>query len=233
MLILGNQHLMKRSYTWHVTINIEVVQSAVEATDLWKQICRRIGRHGIVALWVREPTRSGKIHYHLILKNQIKKSDLERAIKESMPRRTETGWHKRIQRVTNAWRLAHYVTKAKVPGWVEGKRVEGYYARKRLLFKSGLRLVKSNTIGPFWEKPKSILWEEIIEVEKRLDEGLDQPGVLDLLDHVFDMLDGTVPIKRIERAFGYHADSAAVRRWLEQLIADADGGYEPVGGRAG
>jgi hypothetical protein len=231
MLILGNQHLTKRSYTWHVTINIEIVQGPKEATDLWKQICRRLGRRGIVAIWVREPTRSGKIHYHIILKNEIKQTDLERAIKESMPARSELGWHKSIQRVTSDWRLAHYITKAKVPGWVGGKWVEDIYAPKRLLFKRGFHLVKSNTIGPFWQRRrKEDLWQEIRDKEKRISEGLNRPGIRAVVRYVFDLLDGTVCRRKIERSFSYHAQSAAVRHWIESLLAEADGGSKPVGG---
>lgn len=231
-LILRNRKLMGRSYTWHVTINVETVQTPKEITALWSKVCGRLRRRGVVALWVREPTRSGKVHYHVIVKNQIGKATLEQAIKESMPPKSEVGWHKRIQPVTDDWQLAHYVTKAKLPGWANGERVDDYYARKRLLFVPKLGLVKSHTIGAFWERPKKAVWQDIVDHEKRIDAGLDKPGVRELVDHVYDLLGGTVDQEDIERSFGYHAASSRVRRWAEQLLAGDDGGYEAAGGGA-
>lgn len=225
MLILRNRESMGRPYTWHVTINVEKVQAPKRITALWSKACAGLRRRGVVALWVREPTKSGKVHYHVIVKSQIRRPALERAIKESMPPRAETGWHKRIQPVMSDWQLAHYVTKAKLPGWVGGKRVDDYYARKRLLFRPKLGLVKSHTVGAFWEKPKASLWREIVDREKRIGEGLDRPGVQALVDHVYDLLGGTVDRRRIERSFGYHSTSDGVRGWAERVTAGDDGGW--------
>lgn len=132
--ILDDRRIMKKAYSWHLTINVEVVQTPKQITDLWTTACRNLRRMGIVALWVREPTRSGKVRYHLILKSMLPEKDVRRIVGESMPdlakptpKGKRSGWHMKLQPVTDDWQLAHYVTKAKIAGFVNGKKVEEFY----------------------------------------------------------------------------------------------------------
>jgi hypothetical protein len=223
-LILLNRKLSGEPYTWHVTINFEKPLSPSEIKTQWEKVCRNLRVSGIVALWIREPTRSDKVHYHLILRTRIDRKNLEKIIKAAMPTREpgdkRAGWHKSIKPVTDDWQLAHYVTKAKIVGFVKGRRVDDYYANKRLLFVTGLPLNKVGEIGGFWFKSKSKMWHGVKAAEQRIEEGLNEPNVKRLAHHVHELLDGYVPLRDIERSFGCFPDSPAVRQWIDQLLRD-------------
>ena len=216
--ILRNRRLMNRPYTWHLTVNIEVKMLPKDIAGLWTKVCRKLNARKIEALWVREPTRSGKVHYHVIIKNPISKTALERTLKECMPSRKEIGWHKRMQPVTDGWQLAHYITKAKIAGYVKGQLVADYYQWKRLLFKPKLSIKKFGTIGSFWEKPKKKMWADIVAVEKRIGEGMKRREVRKLARHIYEMFGETIPLKKIERSISFSADAPSIQQWIEQLF---------------
>jgi hypothetical protein len=99
--------------------------------------------------------------------------------------------------------------------WHPGRGYSGrgvcLYAKKRLLFKANLDFKKYGTIGDFWEpgKSKKTLWQQIKDREKRIGEGLDDWSIRRLAKHVHGWFDGDVPLKEIERAFGYWHDEPA------------------------
>ena len=221
MCLLRNRKAMSHPYAWAVHINLNVELPPKTVTCLWAAACRTLRRRGIDAFWVREPNRSNKVHYHLIVKNAIDKKDLERAIEEAMPDRKQVKWRKRIERIENEWFYARYIVKAKVAGHVKGRRVEDLYARKRLLFKANLKLEKYGVVGEFWERPKKTLWAEIREREKRIADGLEKPNVERLARYVYEEWLGPSPgltLKQVERSFGYWADSEATQRWIEDVF---------------
>jgi tetrahydromethanopterin S-methyltransferase subunit F len=221
-LILRNRRLMGEPYTWHVTINVETVQTPEQIADLWEKAKRSLRDSGIVAVWIREPTKSNKVHYHLILRNKISRKELEKVIKAAMPQKQpgqkRAGWHKSIKPVTDDWQLAHYVTKAKISGYVKGQWVPDYYMLKRLLFVTGLPFHKVGEIGKFWVKSKTKMWEDVKAVEKKIGEGLDKPNVKRLAAYVHDLIGGFIPLKDIERSFGLDADGPVVQQWIERLL---------------
>jgi hypothetical protein len=221
-LILRNRRLAGQPYTWHVTINVESVQTPAEIKTLWDRACRSLRDSGIVALWVREPTKSNKVHYHLILRTQITRKELEKVIKAAMPKKQpgqkRAGWHKSIKPVTDDWQLAHYVTKAKIAGSVRGRRVDDYYASKRLLFVSGLPFNKVGMVGDFWVKPKGKMWDDVKAVEKKIAEGLAKPNVRRLAKYAYDLIGGYFKLKDIERSIGAAAGEPEVRGWIESLL---------------
>lgn len=221
-LILRNRRLAGEPYSWHVTINFEKVQTPDQIRDEWEKVCRKLRESGIAALWIREPTKSNKVHYHLILRTRIDRKKLEKVVKEAMPKKQpgqkRAGWHKSIKPVTDDWQLAHYVTKAKIAGYFKGQRVADYYTSKRLLFVTGLRLNKVGEIGGFWVKSKIKMWGDIKAIEKRIGEGLGKPNVRRLAEYVYDLIGGYIPLKNIERSFGSQADSPVVQEWIEQLL---------------
>lgn len=47
-----------------------------------------------------------------------------------------------------------------------------------------------------------------------------QAGCLPLVKHVYEMFDGTIGIRRIERSFGHSADMPAVQDWIDRLLAE-------------
>lgn len=224
--ILRNARLMGRPCAWFVTVGIEIVQTPDEITDLWAKASRNLRRKGIVALWVREPTSSNKVHYHLLIKDPIGEKDLRRVFKESLPnlqkptpKGRRRGWHMKPQPITDGWRLAFYVTKAKISGRVNGQQLADCYAKKRRLFKPNLGIRKYGTIGEFWERPKAKLWQEIRDGEKRIADGLEMPNVKRLAAHAHELLDGFRRLEEVERSFGFWSESDAVQGWIESLLA--------------
>jgi hypothetical protein len=212
---------MSHDYAWAVHINLNVELSPQTMTKLWAATCRTLRRNGIVAFWVREPNKSSKVHYHLIVKNAIPKHELEGAIEKAMPQRSQVKWRKRVERIKNEWFYAHYITKAKLPGYIKKRKVEDRYARKRLLFQPHLKLKKHGSIGDFWERPKKTLWTEIREREKRIADGLEKPNVKRLARYIFEEWLGPSPgltLKQVERSFGYWADTEETQRWIADVF---------------
>ncbi|MEI8019048.1 MAG: hypothetical protein WCH39_12675 [Schlesneria sp.] len=221
--ILRNRKLMRRPYSWVVHLNLNEELPPKTIKEMWPKVCRKLKDRGIVALWVREPNRLNKCHYHILIKNQINKSDLMKAIEESMPSREVVKWRKRVEPIKKEWRLCHYNVKAKIRGRnKKGIMVEDLYRPKRLLFLAKLKFKKVGTIGDFWGrgKNKKKLWDEIKAIEKQIGEGLEKPNVKRLCGYVYDFLDGYVPLKKIERSYGFWSDSEGVQNWIESLLTD-------------
>jgi hypothetical protein len=211
--ILRNRKLMGRNYTWAVAINIEKELSPADITSVWTKVCRKLREKGIVALWVREPSRSNRCNYHLVVKNDITRVALGDAFEKSMPDRSELPYHKHIRPIDSQYHYARYITKAKTRGYVRGRQVADKYGNKRLLFQPRLNLRKYDRIGDFWVKPKSRLWQDIIDIEKQIAEGLEKPNIKRLAKYVYEMLGEYVPLHKIERSYGYSADTPAIKDW--------------------
>lgn len=217
--ILRNQQFMGRPYTWAVHINYNVEPPPEQVSPLWSSTCHSLERRGVVAIWVREANRLNKVHYHLLVKNEISEKNLKQAIEDAMPDRDEIKWRKRVEEIENEWYYAHYMTKAKVAGYVKGRRITDLYAKKRLLFKANLGFKKYGVIGDFWEqgKTKKALWTEIKEREKRIADGLDY-DVKRAAKYVHEFVGQAVPLEEIMRSFGYWSDSPGVRQWVEKAL---------------
>ena len=217
-----NRKLSRQPYTWFTTIYVDVVMTPKEVNDWWKKAARNLKRKGVVALWVREPTSTNKVHYHLLLRSNHSKQDLTKIIEESLPSRKLGRWHKNIEPIVGSdWRVLHYITKAKTPGKTKtGKYVADLYLKKRLLFKPKLGIRKVGTIGNFWSKNKEAIWSEVKAKEKRIAEGLEQANVRRLAQYAFEFIEGYVPLRQIERNFGFDWDSPATQNWIKQVFGD-------------
>lgn len=235
--ILDNRKLMNQPYSWFVTIYVWRVLTPKQITELWAKACRSLRLQGIAAIWVREPTRNNKCHYHLIVSNPIEKATLAKAIEAAMPSRKELGWHKKLQPIKHKrdeWRLAHYITKAKIGGTRNGRPVADKHAPKRLLFKGGLNIKKYGVIGEFWRRSKSKLWEEVKDTEIRIAHGLQDWRIRRLARHAYDFVGGYMALEKIERSFGLQADNPALQAWADRLLTEPqecamqDNGYEVV-----
>lgn len=225
MCVLRNRRLMKRAYTWAVHINLNEEVPPDQIAPMWEKTCRKLNDRGIVCLWVREPNRLNKLHYHIIVKNPISKADLKKAIDEAMPSRKVVKWRKRVEAIINEWRLCHYVFKAKVKGRnKQGVLVDDLYRSKRLLFKANMPFKKVGTVGDFWEqgKNKKKLWDEIKAIEKRIADGLDKPNMTMLVKHVYELIGDTLPLNEIKRSLGYWANEPAIQDWIDNLLAERD-----------
>ncbi len=224
-LLIRNRKLMKTPYCWFLTIYVDFHQSPKEISAWWTKAKRNLATKGIDALWVREPTRTNKVHYHLLVKNSITKAELEKIVERSLPSRKLGRWHKNIKPVDkkNEWRLFHYISKAKLAGKTKkGEFITDLYAKKRLMFTKKLQIRKVGTIGKFWVQPKTVLWKQIVEREKKISEGLGKPNVKELASYAYEFIGGAVSLKQIERNFGYYSDSKGVQDWIEQVFGRED-----------
>lgn len=217
--LLLNRKYMKQDYTWAVSLNVEAELWPQDIKAIWTKACRKLKARSVTALWVREPSPSNHCNYHLAVKNDISKAELEEAIEEAMPDRTDIPWHKHIRRVQRQYHFARYITKAKTKGIVNGKPVSDKYRAKRLLFQTNLDLKKHGTIGKFWEKPKKQLWQDIRDTEQRITDGLEQPKFRLLARHVYEMIGGYFPLKHVERSIGFHASEPSTQAWAERVWA--------------
>lgn len=220
--LLHNRKLAKQPYTWFVTIYVDFVMPPKQVTDWWKKAVRNLQRKGVVALWVREPTSTNKVHYHILLRSRHSKNDLTEIIEASLPSRKLGRWHKNIKQIDKSdYRLLHYISKAKTAGKTKsGKFVTDLNRKKRLLFKSGLGIRKHGAIGAFWVKSKEAIWNDVKAKEKRIAEGLAQENVKRLAEHAYEFVCGAVPLRRIERNFGYHWDSPNIQNWIKQVFGE-------------
>jgi len=215
--ILQNRGLMQRPYSWFVTIYIWKTMSPKEATALWSKVCRSLRRQGVVALWVREPSKNNRIHYHLLVSSRISRAELVRAIKAAMPPRKEIGWHQGIRKNNDTIWLAYYLTKAKIRGWRKGNYSSDKYAAKRLLFKPGLNIKKYGTIGPFWVRPVKALWKAKQDRERAIAEGLADDNIRLLARHAYELIGGYIPLVKVERSFGVSAADPMVQAWAKAV----------------
>ncbi len=215
--ILKNRRLMRRPYRWFLTINFEDVMEPALIKSRWKTACDNLRDNGLVAVWVREPSKTNKVHHHLLVKNNVTEEELARIVEKSLPSRKTMRWHKMIKPVKKGWRLAFYITKAKLSGVVKGRYVDDYYARKRLLFRANLGIKKVGTIGAFWEKPRKEIWQEIAAEEQQIAEAIERQDIRRYIKLVYDLLGETVSMKAIERSIGLHANDPGLLAHIEKL----------------
>lgn len=220
LCLLRNRKAMRRPYTWAVHLNLNEHVPVEAISPMWAKVKRKLNDRGIVAFWTIEVNRLNKLHFHLIVKNEISEADLKKAIDESMPPRSEMKWRKRVEPIKNEWRLCHYVVKAKVRGRnKQGIELNDLYGKKRLLFHPKMPFKKCGTIGDFWEsgKSKKKVWDEIKAIEKKIGEGLEDHRVQRIIKHVRELVGDDVPTRRIERSFGYFANEKNIKAWLDSI----------------
>ena len=223
LCVLRNRDQMQRPYSWvfHLNLNEEIPFN--EISPMWQKVSRKLKSKGIVALWVREANRLNKLHYHILVKNEISKDDLKNAIEFAMPPRSVVKWRKRVEPIRFRNWLCFYIFKAKVAGENDnGVFVKDKYRAKRLLFKPKMPFKKVGTIGDFWEhgKSKKKFWDEIKADQKQIGEGLERPNIERLCEHVYDLLGGCVSLIKIKRSYGMWPNSRGVQNWIEELLGE-------------
>ena len=227
-----NRKLAKSNFQWFVTINVRTYMNPAEIHAFWKDATDKLRPKGLVALWVREFTWKSHAHYHLLVRSQHTKRDLEKLIESSLPRRSVVDWHKRVLPVekppaNQPDRLLYYITKARLPVHTKAGEKPNYdrYAKQRRLPKPRLGLRKFGNIGAFWVKRKAAIWEEVVAIENRISYGLSQPHVAALADHVYEFLgtgNDVVKLEQLKRKFGYQWDSHWVQEWINQVFGNVD-----------
>jgi hypothetical protein len=220
-VILRNMTYMDHPYTWSVTIKIHKVLTANDIRAMWSKVCRKLRTNGFIGLWVIEPHHDNTVHFHMMVSSHAsKQKQLARLIDSCMPPRSVLPYHKQVAQIKSVYHWSRYMTKAKTRGRFRGREVQDAYQKKRLLFVPKTGIQKSREIGPFWKKPKHVLWREIVDIEKRIAAGLQDHRVQDLANYVHDLLGQTVSLNHIQRSFGYSSDKPAVQNWIAALAGD-------------
>jgi hypothetical protein len=217
--LIRNRRLMKRPYTWLVTISFDDEMEPGVITATWTKIKRRLQNKGIVCLWVREPSLSNTIHYHLLLANRIGERELGEIMEACLPKTDEMRRRVHLGVIQpKDWLVHFYVTKAKVAVTTRHGYIEDYFADKRRLFQPKIKLQKYGTIGKFWVKPKKALEQEIAAEQETIAEALEKQEIRRYVKHIYDLLCETVPMKKIERSVGLlAARDASLLAYIEQL----------------
>ncbi len=225
-LLLRNRQLQGHRYRWDVGINFEIDQTAKEISETWAKVGRKLNLAGVVAYRILEITTDGngcptnRVHYHLIVKSDHTKADLEQIIDQTIP--TGIPYHKHVKPIDNEWGFILYILKARVEGWNKaGRWVKDKYADERILFRPNLNIKKVAKVGEFWaNKSKATIWSEIKDKQGRIGENLQRPEVARLVKFIHeDFFGRQIARKEIERSIGLHADVEGIRQWAGRVSA--------------
>jgi hypothetical protein len=215
-----------------VGINFEIDQSPKEISETWAKVRRKLQAAGIVAYRILEITTDGngrpmnRVHYHLLVKSDHTKADLERAIDTSIP--AGLPFHKHVKPIKNPWGYICYILKAKVGGFnKQGRRVADKWADERIMFRSKLGIKKVATVGKFFVKSKAALWNDIKEQERTIGDNLARPEIAGLVDFLYNNYFGRqIDRKDIERRVGLHADGEPIQRWAAKVEAQRKAAFQ-------
>jgi hypothetical protein len=157
--------------TWFLTIYIRPVLDARQHKLLFQKAARVLRKNKICAFWIREILPTDKLHYHILVRNDISREHLAEICESAFPERSITSWHKRIMAVPSVQdhnRISRYITKAKIIGKYRGRVVNDKYKHKRHLFQAKTGLNKHGTLGGYWSKNPDLVWDEIKKREREL-----------------------------------------------------------------
>jgi hypothetical protein len=213
-------HLFQTDFTYFVSVNITEDITPDELKSLWPKVTRYLTDKGVVALWVCEVSkRSNRFNFHLllrsntpdikaILKAKFKKLGIQTNIK---PERYDPGRRRFSVR---------YMTKAKTPKYRDGELITAdRWKAKRVLMNPEDKIRKYGYIGEFFPKGmnKERIWEEIKKHERKISEGLQQPGAEEYAEFIHDLIGGYYSLKRVRRSVGYFG---VPRDWVPQIDDD-------------
>jgi hypothetical protein len=196
---------MTKAYPLEAVIKFAGEMDVNEHEEVWTKYVRNMRRRGIVGMWVREPSRSNRIHYHMILAAPEAEAEAERTILESCPEEYQARLRKpHVKPIYDQHAICGYVCKAKAKGYDErGRYSLDKWENKRLLFAKRIKLKKYGTIGRFWCKPKEAIWREVIERERGI--GLHESEVYQAARHLHGLVGDDVPRRHILRSLAYAA----------------------------
>lgn len=205
-----NAKLGRFHYPWGATINFEIVQSLPDIKTTWAKVCRNLRRLGIVCLWVREITRTNKIHYHLLVRSQHSRSQLQDILDSTVPESVPHHVYiTKLNHKSQFW-YPRYITKAKVQTELSRDK----YASKRILFKPKLGITKYGVIGKFWivGENKQTLWKRIVEREKTIAQNRQDVGLQSLVSWF-----GCDPPEYIVRRLAMQLEARPIQDWIGKL----------------
>jgi hypothetical protein len=205
-------------FTYFASINFTQDMTASEMKVAWSKACHYLSGKKVVALYVCEVSRrSNRFNYHLLLRSQT--PDLMTLLKFTTGN-VKTNIKVEPYNPGEGRYTVRYMVKAKTPKYKNGELVSrDRWARKRVLLRQELKMRKYGFIGQFWPvgMNKDAVWKEIIAHEKKISEGLQQPGAEEYALELHELIGGYYPLNRVRRSVGFFGVPAD---WVPKLDDD-------------
>jgi hypothetical protein len=205
-------------FTFFCSINFTDYMTAAEMKALWSKVCRYLKGKGVVALYTCEVSRrSNHFNFHMLLRSQT--ANLTELLKFAT---SNVKTNIKVEPYDpGRGRLAvRYMTKAKTPKYKNGEIVSrDRWARKRVLLRQELKVRKYGTIGRFWPlgMNKESIWKAIVAHERKISDGLQQPGAEEYALELHELIGGYFPLNRVRRSVGFFGVPAG---WVPKLDDD-------------
>jgi hypothetical protein len=200
----ARRRYFQTEFTFFASVNITEDVTAAEMKVLWSKVARYLKNNGVVAFYTCEASRrSNRFNFHLLLRSET--ANLKELLKTAT-KNVSTNIQVRRYDPGMGRFTVRYMTKAKTSKYKNGVLVSrDRWARKRVLFRQELKIRKYGWIGDFLPpgKNKDGLWDEIIAHERRISEGLQEPGAEDYAAELHELVGGTVSLDHIRRSVGY------------------------------
>lgn len=214
----ARRRYFKSEFTFFASINIMQDLTAAEMKELWSKVCRYLKGKNVVALYVCEVSRrSNRFNYHMLLRSQT--PNLSELVKFAAGIVKTNIKVEKYDPGEGRFTL-RYMAKAKTAKYKDGEIVSrDRWARKRVLLRQELKMRKYGFIGQFWPvgMNKEAVWKEIIAHEKKISEGLQQPGAEEYALELHELIGGYFPLNRVRRSVGYFGVPAG---WVPKLDDD-------------
>jgi hypothetical protein len=207
-------------FTYFVSINFTDDLTAAEMKVLWSKVCRYLSNKGVVALYVCEVSRrSNHFNFHLLVRSQT--PGLAELVKTAA-KTVNTNIKVEPYDPGRGRYAVRYMVKAKTPRYKHGEIVSrDRWARKRVLLRQELKMRKYGTIGRFWPQGmnKEGIWKEIVAHERKINDGLQQPGAEEYAREMYELTQGFFSLNRVRRSVGFFGVPDG---WVPKLDDDVD-----------
>jgi hypothetical protein len=205
-------------FTYFASINFTDDLTAAEMKVLWSKVCRYLSNKGVVALYVCEVSRrSNHFNFHLLVRSQS--PGLAELVKTAA-KSVNTNIKVEPYDPGRGRYAVRYMVKAKTAKYKNGEIVSrDRWARKRVLLRQELKMRKYGTVGRFWPQGmnKEGIWKEIVAHERKINDGLQQPGAEEYAREMYELTQGFFSLNRVRRSVGYFGIPSG---WVPRLDDD-------------
>ncbi|WP_149111098.1 hypothetical protein [Limnoglobus roseus] len=205
-------------FTAFASINFTEDITAAEMKALWPKVCRYLSNKKVVALYVCEASRrSNHFNFHMLLRSRT--PDLLALLKQAT-KTVKTNIKLEPYNPGEGRYTVRYMVKARTAKYKNGELVSrDRWAKKRVLFRQILKMRKYGFIGPFWPQGmnKESVWKEIVAHERKINDGLQQPGAEEYAREMYELTQGFFSLSRVRRSVGYFGVPSG---WVPKLDDD-------------
>jgi hypothetical protein len=205
-------------FTSFASINFTQDLTATEMKALWSKVSRSLSGKQVVALYVCEVSRrSNHFNYHLLFRSQT--PNLMKLLKTAT-NGVKTNIKVEPYNPGEGRFTVRYMTKTRTAKYKDGELVSrDRWAKKRVLLRQELKMRKYGTIGSFWPQGvnKDAIWKEIVAHEKKINDGLQQPGAEEYAQELYELIGGYLSLKKVRRSVGFFGVPAG---WVSRLDDD-------------